>query len=202
MRDDWFIRGNVPMTKEEVRAVSIAKLGLSSGAVLWDLGAGTGSVSVEAALTFPGLRAAAFERNPEAVELIRRNAEKAEISPERLRIIPGELPGTLGAELLRAQEGGTPLPTAVFVGGGGTCLEAMLNRLLPIVPEVRVVVNLITVESFTAVVETLGRRGIEPEIVHLMTSRAKKAGRFHLMEGMNPVFILSFGGKTGEVERR
>jgi cobalt-precorrin-6B (C15)-methyltransferase len=195
MRDDWFIRGNVPMTKEEVRAVSIAKLCLTSGSVLWDLGAGTGSVSVEAALTYPGLRTAAFERNPEALGLVRRNAEKAGLSPARLRIIGGDLPGSLIGELKRTRDGLSPLPDAVFVGGGGAHLGEMLDLLLPACPELRVVVNLIAVESFAAVMEALTRRKIEPEIVNLMVSRAKKAGRFHLMEGMNPVTVLSFGGK-------
>ena len=77
MRDEWFIRGNVPMTKSEARAVSLSKLELYPGCVLWDIGAGTGSVSVEAALFCPGIRIAAIEFRPEAADLIRKNCEKA-----------------------------------------------------------------------------------------------------------------------------
>ena len=118
MRDEWFIRGNVPMTKEEVRAVSIAKLeigsrqddgksiansigngignsigngtgkntGKGTGGILFDIGAGTGSVSVEAAVTYPELRIVAFEKKDEAISLIRQNAEKAG-AEERMEIV-------------------------------------------------------------------------------------------------------------------
>ena len=67
MRDEWFIRGRVQMTKSEVRAVSLSKLELYPGCVLWDIGAGTGSISVEAALSCPDIRIAAIEYRPEAV---------------------------------------------------------------------------------------------------------------------------------------
>ena len=77
MRDEWFIRGRVPMTKSEVRAVSLSKLELYPGCVLWDIGAGTGSISVEAALSCPDIRIAAIEYRPEAVGLIRQNCQKA-----------------------------------------------------------------------------------------------------------------------------
>ena len=68
MRDEWFIRGRVPMTKSEVRAISLSRLELKPGAVLYDVGAGTGSVSIEAALSVPGCQVFAVERKPEAAE--------------------------------------------------------------------------------------------------------------------------------------
>ena len=77
MRDEWFIRGKVPMTKSEVRTVSLSKLELYEGCEFWDIGAGTGSVSVEAAVSCPGIHVCAFEYKEEAVELIRANCEKA-----------------------------------------------------------------------------------------------------------------------------
>ena len=78
MRDEWFIRGRVPMTKSEVRAVSLSKLELTPEAVLADIGAGTGSVSVEAALSWGVKSVWAMEKNPEAVDLLKQNIARAE----------------------------------------------------------------------------------------------------------------------------
>lgn len=88
MRDEWFIRGKVPMTKSEVRTVSLSKLELYEDCEFWDIGAGTGSVSVEAAVSCPGIHVCAFEYKEEAVELIRANCEKART--EAVTIVPGK----------------------------------------------------------------------------------------------------------------
>ena len=90
MRDEWFIRGKVPMTKSEVRTVSLSKLELYEDCEFWDIGAGTGSVSVEAAVSCPGIHVCAFEYKEEAVELIRANCEKART--EAVTIVPGKAP--------------------------------------------------------------------------------------------------------------
>lgn len=198
MRDDWFIRGDVPMTKEEVRAVSIAKLSLTASSHLLDLGAGTGSVSVEAAAVFPGLHVTAFEKNPEAVELIRKNREKAGIPEPNLRIVEGELPGTLGVFLEKIRDGAGVMPTHAFIGGAGGQLEEILRFIFAVNPGIRVVLNAVTVETASHAAEVLGERGIEPEISCIQVSRARKAGRFHLMEGMNPVMVISFGGAAAQ----
>ena len=89
MRDEWFIRGKVPMTKSEVRTVSLSKLELYEGCEFWDIGAGTGSVSVEAAVSCPGIHVCAFEYKEEAVELIRANCEKART--EAVTIVPASV---------------------------------------------------------------------------------------------------------------
>ena len=81
MRDEWFIRGKVPMTKSEVRAVSLSKLELTPESVLADIGAGTGSVSVEAALSWRVKSVWAIEKNREAVELLRQNIARAGQEP-------------------------------------------------------------------------------------------------------------------------
>lgn len=116
MRDEWFIRGNVPMTKSEARAVSLSKLELYPGCVLWDIGAGTGSVSVEAALFCPGIRIAAIEFRPEAADLIRKNCEKAGISS--IAVVEEKAPecfGGLCTEGAPGREG--ERPTHAFIGG-------------------------------------------------------------------------------------
>ena len=105
MRDEWFIRGEVPMTKSEVRAVSVEKLELSADSVLYDIGAGTGSVSVEAAAFLPEGTVYAIEKKREAVELLKKNREK--FRAERIRIIEGAAPEALE---------GLEAPTHAFLG--------------------------------------------------------------------------------------
>ena len=108
MRDEWFIRGKVPMTKSEVRTVSLSKLELYEDCEFWDIGAGTGSVSVEAAVSCPGIHVCAFEYKEEAVELIRANCEKART--EAVTIVPGKAPETFAQVSVHR-------PDRAFIGG-------------------------------------------------------------------------------------
>ena len=184
MRDEWFIRGKVPMTKSEVRAVSISRLELTPDSVLWDVGAGTGSVSVEASFLLPEGQVYAVEKNPQAVELIRRNREK--FGRDNLTVVPGDAPGALGQ---------LPDPTHVFLGGSGGRMGEILDLAMGRNPGVRVVINTISLESLGEAVSWLERRKISGEIVSLQTARGRRAGRYHLMEGQNPVYVIAFGGE-------
>lgn len=184
MRDEWFIRGKVPMTKSEVRAVSISRLELAPDSVLWDVGAGTGSVSVEASFLLPEGQVYAVEKNPQAVELIRRNREK--FGRDNLTVVPGDAPGALGQ---------LPDPTHVFLGGSGGQMGEILDLAMGRNPRVRVVINTISLESLGEAVSWLERRKISGEIVSLQTARGRRAGRYHLMEGQNPVYVIAFGGE-------
>ena len=184
MRDQWFIRGKVPMTKSEVRAVSVSKLELTPEAVLYDVGAGTGSVSVEAALSCPGSRVFALERRAEAAELIRRNKEK--FRADNLTVVEGTAPEAFE---------GLPVPTHAFVGGSGGKMAPILDALLEKNPSLRVVINVIALESLGEITGWLRERSAEGEIVAVQTARSRKAGAYHLMEGQNPVYVISFGGE-------
>ena len=184
MRDEWFIRGKVPMTKSEVRAVSISRLELAPDSVLWDVGAGTGSVSVEASFLLPEGQVYAVEKNPQAVELIRRNREK--FGRDNLTVISGDAPGALGQ---------LPDPTHVFLGGSGGRMGEILDLAMGRNPRVRVVINIISLESLGEAVSWLERRKISGEIVSLQAARGRRAGRYHLMEGQNPVYVITFGGE-------
>ena len=170
MRDEWFIRGEVPMTKSEVRAVSVEKLELSPDSVLYDIGAGTGSVSVEAAAFMPEGTVYAVEKKREAVELLEKNRKK--FQAEQIRIIEGAAPEALE---------GLEAPTHAFLGGTSGKMADILSLLLAKNPEVRVVVNAITLESVSKVMEWTAARGIEADIVLVSVSRAKAAGRVHMM---------------------
>lgn len=186
MRDEWFIRGEVPMTKSEVRAVSVAKLELFSDAVLYDIGAGTGSVSIEAAAQILRGRVYAIERKREAVELIEKNREK--FHREQIQVIEGEAP-----EALEELEP----PTHAFLGGTSGRMDQILALLFEKNPEVRVVVNAITIESLSVLCEWTRARELEPEIVLVQVAKAKTAGSVHMMMGQNPVYVISFGGPSG-----
>lgn len=184
--DQEFIRAQVPMTKEEVRTVSISKLRLTEHSVVYDIGAGTGSVSVEMARLVVGGKVYAIERKTEAADLIEQNRIK--FGCDNLTVIRGLAPDAL--EDLEA-------PTHVFIGGSAGNLKAILKLVLKKNPEVRVVLNAITLETSSEMLECLKELPFEDaEIVTLNTARAKKAGPYHLMMAQNPVTVISASGKA------
>lgn len=184
--DESLIRGDVPMTKAEVRAVSIAKLELTEDAIVYDIGAGTGSVSVEAALSGDGIRVYAIEKNPEAVELLRRNRRK--FRTDGIRIVSGMAP-----EVLEELEP----PTHVFIGGSSGNLREILRTVRAKNPHVRIVINAIALETVQEVMEAVEEGLLEDaEIVQLTAARSRKIGRYHMMTGMNPIYIVSAGRES------
>lgn len=182
--DDSFLRGEAPMTKAEVRAVSVAALNLCQSDVLWDIGAGTGSVSVEAARVLPFGCVYAVEKNADALELLQRNKERFGVS--NLNIIAGVAPEAL-AEL--------PAPDAVFIGGSSGKIGDITAVVLDKNPRARIVINAITLETTSAAISVFKERKlINQSIVQLSVARAKRAGQSHMMMGQNPVYIISGGG--------
>ena len=192
MRDEWFIRGKVPMTKGEVRAVSLSKLELKPDSIVWDIGAGTGSVSVEASFQCPLGHVYAFEKNPEAICLIEKNRKKS--GQKNITIVEGLAPESFSCldspALVKARK-----VTHAFLGGTSGWLDGILDVLLECNPDVRVVINVIALESLTSVITSLTNRKIEPEVVSLTVARSEKIGGHHLMKGQNPVYVISFGGE-------
>lgn len=183
--DDALIRGDVPMTKAEVRAVSIAKLELTEDAVVYDIGAGTGSVSVEAALSADSIRVYAIEKNPEAVDLLRQNRRK--FRTDGIRIVSGMAP-----EALEELEP----PTHAFIGGSSGNLREILRAVRAKNPHVRIVINAIALETVQEMMEAVEEGLLEDaEMVQLTVARSRKLGRYHMMTGMNPIYIVSAGGR-------
>lgn len=185
MRDEWFIRGDIPMTKSEVRAAAVSKLELTPGSIVYDIGAGTGSVSIEAAKMSPDSTVLAIERKPEAVSLIRQNKEK--FQAENVVVVEGEAPEVL----LDLQP-----PTHAFIGGTAGNLEAILDLLIEKNPNVRIVMSAIALETLSELLSWIGSHDKEAEIVQIQVSRAQTAGKYHMMMGQNPVYLVSFGGNT------
>ena len=180
--DGEFIRDKVPMTKEEVREVSICKLRLCQGAVVYDIGSGTGSISVEIAGLSPDIQVYAIEQKKDAVSLIQQNMEKFEL--ENVTVIEAKAPGGLQ---------NLPKATHAFVGGSGGYLKEILQALYEINPNMRVVINAISMETICELKEIQTLYPIEnEEIVQMQVNRAKEAGKYHLMQAENPVWICSF----------
>lgn len=176
--DEEFLREKVPMTKQEIRAAVLAKLAPTPEEVCWDVGAGTGSVSVE--LSYAAKNVWAVEQKPEAVELIRRNREK--FCAWNLHVIEGTAPEAL-AKL--------PMPDAVFVGGSCGQLWGILNAAVQANPQVRICVSAIALETLQGAVSALEQLGYATEVTQLSVSRTRAAGSLHLLMAQNPVFLIT-----------
>lgn len=180
MKDECFIRGNVPMTKNEVRAISLAKMDLRPDDIVYDIGAGTGSVAVEAALLVPRGHVYGIERKAEGCELIAKNQEKFGLT--NLTVIHGTAPECLA---------GLPVPDRVFIGGSGGELHAVLDLMIARNPAITIVINCITLETIAQVMEYLTAKAVMAEIIQVQISRAEPLGGYHAMKGQNPIFIIT-----------
>ena len=191
--DGQFIRDRAPMTKEEIREVSICKLRLKEKAVVYDIGSGTGSVAIEMAGISDDIQVYAVEQNREAVSLIEKNKKKFEL--QNVTVVESIAPEGLT---------GLPMATHAFIGGSGGRLKEILVSLRQINPNMRVVVNAVSMETICEMREILSIDDMirEEEVVQLQVSRAKKAGSYHLMQSENPVWICAFDFCDEEPERK
>lgn len=181
IKDECFIRGKAPMTKEEVRTVSLMKLGLSEDSVCYDVGAGTGSVAVEMALRAHQGKVYAIEKKEDALALILENKKK--FAADNLEIVGGCAPEAM-EEL--------PVPTHAFIGGSSGNLKDIIRLLLNKNPEVKIVINCITLETVGEAMEVIREFDFqERDIVQMSVSRSKEVGRYHMMMGENPIYIFT-----------
>jgi len=169
------------ITKREVRLLSLAAMRVRPDSVVWDIGAGSGSISIEAAMLAPAGRVYAIEFDPEGVEICRENLLTHAI--DNVRVIAGRAPEVL-ADL--------ETPDAVFVGGSrgsmDEIVEVALDRLRP---GGRLVVNAITLENSAEVYSAMRKRGIVPEVTLLQVSRAEPLARYLRFEALNPIQIFA-----------
>lgn len=178
--DEAFERGDVPMTKQEVRAAVLAKLAVRPEDILWDVGAGTGSVSVELALAAPRGRVYAVECRPEGCALIKANREK--FRTRNLVLMEGLAPAAL-LDL--------PAPDAVFIGGSKGSLAAIVDAALDKNPDARICVSAIALETLSAAVAALTAKGRTVQVSQIAVSRAKAMGGLHLMMAQNPIYLIT-----------
>lgn len=180
--DELFIRGKVPMTKSEVRAITIAKARLNDKLVIWDIGAGTGSISVEAALISAGGQVHAVEKEDDAVELIRRNAEL--FGTDNVSIHHGAAPDALYD---------LPSPDRVFIGGSGGNFETILKYVHEkLCAGGRVVINAVVLDTLMKAVEMMKYLGFaDIDITQVSITKTVDVGRVQMFRSHNPVFIIS-----------
>lgn len=178
--DAAFIRGKTPMTKQEVRAAALAKLAVRPTDTLWDVGAGTGSVSVELALAAPAGRVCAVECDAEACDLIRQN--RAKFAVQNLHLTEGLAPAALA---------GWPAPDAVFIGGSKGSLRAVVDAVLAANPDARLCISAIALETLQEAVAALTAHGLTAQVTQIAVSRSRAAGSLHLLMANNPVFLIA-----------
>ena len=178
--DEAFERGDVPMTKQEVRAAVLAKLAVRPEDILWDVGAGTGSVSVELALVAPRGRVYAVECRPEGCALIKANREK--FRTRNLVLVEGLAPAALSD---------LPAPDAVFIGGSKGSLAAIVDAALDKNPDARICVSAIALEPLWPAVAALTAKGRTMQVSQIAVSRAKAVGGLHLMMAQNPIYLIT-----------
>ncbi len=184
--DERFRRGGgegkiVPMTKREVRAAALSQLGLTKDAVCWDVGAGTGSVSVEMALLARGGKVYAVEKNGAALALLGENRERFHV--RNLEIIPGNAPDAC-REL--------PAPGYVFIGGSSGSLREIVTLALEKNPAARIAITAVTLESVAEMSRLIKEFApADVEITCLNVARSREAGPYHLLAAQNPVYLFT-----------
>ncbi len=179
--DEKFIRGEVPMTKAELRAVVIAKLCLKKDSLVYDIGAGTGSVTVETALQAVEGQVFAVEKEKAAVDLLKQNL--AEFQLANVRLVKGEAPQVL-AEL--------PLAERIFIGGSGGRLKdilAVADSKLKL--EGRIVLTAITLNTLCTANHVLKELNYQVEICQVAVTKTKDIANVKMFQGNNPVYIIS-----------
>lgn len=186
MKDSEFIRGKVPMTKEEVRLLTIERLALRDAARFIDVGAGTGSIAIEAGLRYPSLQVLAIEKNPDAVELIRLNAEKFKVT--NLNILQAYAPVELSG----------PQADAIFIGGSGGNLTEIIDWSRQLLVEGgRLALNFILLNNLNEALNHLRRGGFaDVEVCQLQVSRLTQLGSGDYFKPNNPTYIISCRKQT------
>ncbi len=177
--DEQFVRGSVPLTKKDVRSAILGRLSPGREDTIWDVGAGTGGVSVEMALAAPYGKVYAIERNPEGIELIEEN--RRNFGVWNLCPIRGEAPDAL--ETL-------PAPDKVFVGGSGGELSEIIDIVLEKNEKARICVTAILIETLADAVRSMEERGLVTEVCQITSAAARKVGSKHMMIGENPIYII------------
>lgn len=181
MKDEAFIRGKVPMTKEEVRVLTLDRLALNDAKTLIDIGAGTGSIGIEACLRHPNLFTIAIEKNPEGVDLIRQNCEKFGV--KNLDIIEGFAPMAVPVEKA----------DAIFIGGsGGNLLEIIRWSDDLLIAGGRLVMNFILLDNLMDALAILEKERFEQvDVSQLQVSRLTGLGKGFYFKPNNPTYIIS-----------
>lgn len=181
IKDEEFIRGNCPMTKEEIRILSIAKLEIENNHVLLDIGAGTGSISIQMSKCSPLGEVTAIEKDAEALEVLRKNKKK--FNADNLFIMEGSA--------LQLENSIDKLFDGIFIGGSGGDIEQIIkNYCLKLKKGGKIVMNFITVDNLYKAMKMLKSLEFDDmECIQVGISRAKNSSYMFLSN--NPIYILT-----------
>jgi len=189
LHDKDFIRSKVPMTKEEVRWIAIQKLGICPSDVIFDIGAGTGSVSIEMARKAYDGFVYAIEANEDACDLIWENMDKH--GTFNIEIVNGKAPDSIK---------GLPAPDCAFIGGSSGSVDGILEKLLSLNPKIRITATAITLQTLHQITDGFERHGISgTEIICINVAKAKKVAAYDMMLAQNPVYVISGSGLSGDL---
>lgn len=182
--DEEFIRAKVPMTKSEVRAVCMSKLGISPAEIAYDIGCGTGSVSMEMAFAAYEGRVYAFDKNEDAIRLVRENARKFHL--DNIETVCGLAPDCLED---------LPVPDVAFIGGSSGNMAEIIGFLHDKNSRIRFVITAVTIETAMAALESLKNIGIKGDIVQVAVSKGRSVGDLHMLTAQNPIFVIDGSGE-------
>lgn len=184
LRDTAFLRKEIPMTKSEIRSISLSKLELCNDSIVYDIGAGTGSVAIEVAKQCRNGHVYAVEKKKEGVSLIEDNKLRFQVS--NLSVIQGVAPEILDS---------LPSPTHAFIGGTSGNLKDILLLLLNKNPHIRIVINCIALETVSEALNCVKELSfMDIDITTATIAKSKEVGNYHMMMGQNPVTIISCRG--------
>lgn len=181
IHDEDFVRGKTPMTKREVRILSLNEAKIKENSVVYDIGAGTGSLSVEAALLAPLGKVYAIEKNPEGIELIKKNADKFKVT--NIEILNKIAPDGMD---------GLPAADTILIGGSGGNAAMILDKSVEkLKKNGRIVINIITVETLNEVLSYFKEaKDIEYYSYEVAINRYSRVGKYHLKKSENPITII------------
>ena len=182
MKNKDFITGKVPITKEEVRAISLNKLELLNAKTFIDVGAGTGSVSIEAGYSYPNLKVIAIERNDDAIDLVKQNKEKFNL--DNVEIIKAYAPVELDKDIKA---------DAIFLGGTGKKLEEIIDWSKDLLVDGgRLVANIIIIDTFYEMLRLVKEKGFKNiDVTVLNVAKLEKLGTGEYFKPHNPIYIIS-----------
>jgi precorrin-6Y C5,15-methyltransferase (decarboxylating) len=169
------------ITKREARLLSLAALAIRPDSVVWDVGAGSGSMAIEAAMLARAGRVYAIEVDPEGVEICRDNVRTHRV--DNVQVVAGRAPEALAA---------LETPDAIFVGGSKGSMDEIIDVALDrLASGGRLVVNTITLENSGEAYQAFRRRALVPEVILLQVSRAEPLAHYLRYEAQNPIQIFA-----------
>lgn len=179
--DSWYEHPGGLITKSEIRAITLSKLRLESHHTLWDLGAGSGAISIEAGLFVKSGKIIAVEKNPARVKQIKNN--KSRFNTRNLKIVEANLPKGLSV---------LPRPNRIFIGGGGKDLEKIIVKAVKYLkPGGRIVINTVLLPNLQVAMTALDRLKFETDVIQVQINRSRPMPWAERFEAQNPVWIIS-----------